>query len=158
GEAAQVSRARLSLLTGLRDQAEGGYPARLGSALRRLRDLSLVEELTEQEIRLHPLVGEFADQKIDGRGAFAATCAEHVRLALWDMSRLHEEIVRRGIDAVLADLRIGASLSGLSEKDRFERLIRPLDREAHCLRAWDPTSQPGLMLQQLRNRCFDMEI
>src|SRR6185503_12617886 len=43
GEAAQVPRARLSLLSGLRDRAEGGHPARLGTALRRLRDLSLVE-------------------------------------------------------------------------------------------------------------------
>src|SRR6185503_18322766 len=53
GEAAQVPRARLALLSGLRDRGEGGRPARLGSALRRLRDLSLVEELTEEEIRLH---------------------------------------------------------------------------------------------------------
>jgi hypothetical protein len=37
GEAAQVPRARLALLLGLRDRAEGGYPSRLGGALRKLR-------------------------------------------------------------------------------------------------------------------------
>jgi len=87
GEAAQVPRARLALLTGLRDRAEGGYPSRLGGALRKLRALSLVEELTEQEIRLHPLVREFAEQKIEGRDGFAAVCAERLGEALWEMGR-----------------------------------------------------------------------
>jgi NB-ARC domain len=69
GEAAVMPRARLALLTGLRDRAEDGHPARLGSALRVLHGLWLVEELTEQEIRLHPLVREFAERQIEGRGS-----------------------------------------------------------------------------------------
>src|SRR6185503_16582347 len=28
----------------------------------------------------------------------------------------------------------------------------------HCLRGWDPANQPGFLLQQLRNRCFEMEL
>jgi hypothetical protein len=39
-------------------------------ALRELGGLSLVEELTEEEIRLHPLVREFAERQI---GAYAGT-------------------------------------------------------------------------------------
>src|SRR6185503_21154082 len=40
----------------------------------------------------------------------------------------------------------------------LEALRRPLDREAHCLRGWDPEKEPGFCLQQLRNRCFEMGI
>src|SRR5262249_39381082 len=52
GEAVQVPRARLSLLTGLGDQPEDWQEAPLEEALMELGGLSLVEELTEHEIRL----------------------------------------------------------------------------------------------------------
>ncbi len=114
GEAAQVPRARLALLTGLRDEAKGGHAARLASGLRVLHGLSLVEELTEKEIRLHPLVREFAERQIAGREAFAAECAARLGEALRDMGRLHEEVAGRGVHAVLGDLRAGRRLAGAS--------------------------------------------
>jgi hypothetical protein len=156
GEASEVPRARLALLTGLSDRAEGGYPARLGSALRKLGDLSLVEELTENAIRLHPLVREFADKRIMEREAFAAACSARLSEVLWDMGRLHQEVASRGIDAVLGDLRIGAALAAADGRERFSQMLRPLDREAHHLRGWDPAEQPGFFLQQLRNQGFEM--
>jgi WD40 repeat protein len=156
GEVAQVSRATLALLTGLRDKAERGYPARLGSALWKLGELSLVEELTEQAIRLHPLVREIAEKQITEREAFKTACAERLVEALWEMGQLHEEVALRGVDAVIGDLRLGAALAGADGQERCERLIRPLDREAHALRAWNPGTQPEFFLQQLRNRCFEM--
>src|SRR5262249_14888026 len=124
GEAALVPRARLSLLTGLADAAEPGYPAPLEEALRELGGLSLVEELTERDIRLHPLVREFVDGQIEAREAFAATCAARLVEALWDIGRLHEEVATRGIDAVLGDLRAGSKLAEASEQARIDVLLR----------------------------------
>jgi hypothetical protein len=158
GEAAQVPRARLSLLTGLSDRPDGWREAPLEEALQELAGLSLVEKLTEQEIRLHPLVRAFAEQQIAGREVFAAACAARLSEALWDMGRLHEEVAARGVDAVLGDLRVGSRLASASGEGRLDALLRPLDREAHCLRRWDPAKAPGFLLQQLRNRCFEMGI
>jgi hypothetical protein len=160
GEAAQVQRATLALLTGLGDKgtAKPGYPAPLEEGLIELAGLSLVETLTEEEIRLHPLVREFAERQIAGRDAFAAECTGRMGAALRNMERLQEEVAGRGIDAVLGDLRVGASMAGVEGRAALERLIRPLDREAHCLRRWDAAREAGFLMQQVRNRCFEMEI
>ncbi|WP_437969798.1 NB-ARC domain-containing protein [Sorangium sp. So ce260] len=153
GEAEQVPRARLSLLTGLRDRAEKGRASPLGEALRAASQLWLVEELTDEEVRIHPLVREFIESTIADRSGFAAACAMRMGEALWDMGRLHEEVAGRGIDAVLTDLRAGAALA---PEQRLVRLIRPLDLEAHNLRSWGPTQEPGFFLQQLRNCCLNL--
>jgi len=161
GEAAQIPRARLSLLTGLADEADDGYAAPLDVALRVLSEFSLVEELTEHEIRLHPLVRQFAISTIYNRPLFAEMCAMRMADALWKMARLHSEVAKRGIDAVLSDLH--SALDILFEKQytpllnasRLTYLLRPLDLEAHNLRRWNPRSQPSFFLQQLRNRCLD---
>jgi WD40 repeat protein len=158
GESAPVPRAQLALLTGLPDRAGEGEAPPLDDALLALDGLSLLEKRTAEEIRLHPLVREFAQTKIDGREAFAAACAARLVEALWDMGRLHAEVAARGVYAVLGDLRTGSQLAGASGQARLEALMRPLDREAHALRGWDPAKAPGFFLQQLRNRCFEMGI
>ncbi len=158
GEAAEVPRARLALLTGLAVTAgKKGYPSPLGTALRRLADLFLVEALEgERAIRLHPLVREFAEGSIEGRAEFAAECAGNLGEVLWEMGRLSDEVAARGVDAVLGDLRVGVRLSREGEAGWIERLVRVLDREAHWLRRWQPAERPELLLQQVRNRCFEM--
>ena len=158
GEAAEVSRGTLSLLTGLSDVAAGGYGAPLEEALGELAGWSLVEELGEREVRLHPLVREFAERRIGdaGREEFAADCAGNLGEALWEMGRLNDEVAARGVDAVLGDLAVGVQLSRAGEAGWIERLVRALDREAHCLRKWKPEQRPELLLQQVRNRCFEM--
>jgi hypothetical protein len=166
GEVAQVPRARLALLTGLVDEAKEGYAAPLDEALIALHELSLVEELTEHEIRLHPLVQGFADETISDRPAFAEACAGRLADALWDMARLQAEVARRGIDAILADLRSALSLLPTTDHDsrftphvsRLTFLLRPLDLEAHHLRHWDPNQQPGFFLQQLRNESLELDL
>ncbi|HLM71763.1 MAG TPA: NB-ARC domain-containing protein, partial [Polyangiaceae bacterium] len=159
GEAAEVPRARLSLLTGLAVQPEAeGYPAPLAEALDKLEGLSLVEELTDEAVRLHPLVREFAAGTIEDQEAFGRECAGRLASALWDMKRLSAEVAGRSVAAVLEDLRIGEGLAGASGATRLQRLIRPLDREAHCLRRWDSAREPEFFLQQLRNRCFEMDL
>jgi WD40 repeat protein len=158
GEATEVPNARLALLTGLAERTEKkGHPPPLGAALRRLGELSLIEELGARTIRLHPLVREFAERRIEGREDFEAECAGNLGEALWEMGRLNDEVATRGVDAVLEDLRAGVRLSREGEAGWIERLVRPLDREAHSLRKWKPAESPELLLQQIRNQCFEME-
>ncbi|WP_437932652.1 AAA family ATPase [Sorangium sp. So ce291] len=157
--AADIPRARLSLLTGLESEAEEGFPGRLHDALREISALSFLEPMRGRDVvRLEPLVWEFAKQKIDAPEAFAAACAERLGEALGDMDRLQKEAATRKIDEVLTDLRIGIKLAGDSGRARLEALSRPLDRESSLLRRWDPEKAPDFFLQQIRNRCLDMGI
>ncbi|WP_437528806.1 AAA family ATPase [Sorangium sp. So ce726] len=157
--AADIPRARLSLLTGLASEVEEGFPGPLHDALREISELSFVEPMRKREVvRLEPLVWAFVKQKIEAPEAFAAACGERLGEALRDMDRLQSEVAKRKIDEVLADLRIGIQLAGAPGRARLEALSRPLDRESSILRRWDPAKAPGFLLQQLRNRCLDMGI
>lgn len=159
GEATQIPCARLALLTGLTGETEEGYHAPLDEALATLQEFCLIEELIEHKIRLHPLTREFAINKISDRASFAEGCAIRMAKALWDMKRLHTEVVKRGIDAVIADLRSALKIclpSREGSRKKLNALLRPLDLEAHHLRNWDPSRQPSFFLQQLRNRCFEL--
>jgi WD40 repeat protein len=153
---ARVSRAMLAHLTGLSNESKDGYLPPLEEALSELLEWSLVEELTEETIRLHPLVREFAASRIEDREAFAAACAKRLGKVLGEMGQIEKEVRTRGLDAVLADLRLGEELGGAGERELFRRLLRPLDREAHCLRAWDHAREPAFFLQQVRNISFEL--
>lgn len=163
GEAESIPRARLSLLTGLSDEAELGYSPPLDDALATLRDYSLVEELTDAEVRLHPLVCEFIDTQIHDRAALGLDAGYALAKALWDPARLEIEIISRSVDAVLEDLRIAVAFhpgkgsfasTSTPSKIGSRELLRTLDREAHSLRIWNHDDEPAFFLQQWRNLCF----
>ncbi len=159
GEAEQIPRARLSLLTGLADERSDWRDPPLDEALRELSEWSLVETLSESAIRLHPLVREFAVGNLGAnKEAFAQACAARMADALYDMERLSNEVERRGVDEVLYDVRAGVLLGEHSERCRLETLQRPLDREAHLLGRWNLREMPALFLQRLRNRSFELGI
>jgi WD40 repeat protein len=159
GEAAQIPRARLALLTGLVDQSPYGLPAPLETALNELNTLSLVEELGDQDLRLHPLVAKFVGQTIDERETFSNACAARIANTLLDPTQMNQAVVEHGIDATLSDLRLVERLStdGIIRKQGKD-LLRLLDQEAHTLRSWRPESEPGFLLQQLRNRCLVLRL
>ncbi len=165
GEAEQIPRARLALLTGLPDTAEEGYASPLEDALASLRDLSLAEELTADEVRLHPLVREFAAGQIADRAAFIEAAVASLSEALWDVERLEAEVHARGVDAVVADVRMAGVLAATcpalskvpgTSAPGFHPLLRALDLDSHILRRWNPATEPAFFLQQWRNRCFEM--
>jgi hypothetical protein len=161
-EAIQVSRARLALLTGLVDSAEPGCHTPLEEALSFLKDLWLIEELTDDEVRLHPLIREFAEKTVEDLTGFGLSCALALCVALGDVERLDDEIGRRGIYPVLSDLRSSVSL--LEQAGRFAApvralaVLRVLGLESHSLRAWDRGRAPSFFLQQLRNRSLELEL
>ena len=162
GEAEEVPRARLALLTGLAEKAEEeeGDPSPLGTAIRGgWGSCRLSSDLRgEGDQGVHPLVRVLAVGKSAGREDFAVECAGNLGEALWDLGRLNDEVAVRGVDAVLWDLREGVRLSrdGKADAGWIERLVRVVDREAHCLRRWRTAERPELLLQQVRNRCFEM--
>ncbi len=159
-EAETIPAARLGLLAGLSDAAEPGFLAPLNQALDTLCSYSLLETLAGDQVRLHPLVREFAEGTIQGRPAFAGLCAGRMAGALWDLGRLQNQTVRRGVDAMLADLRTGLGLCSTDQQSeaypRLSGLERVLDRQAHHLRGQDMGAQPAFFLQQLRDESFQL--
>ena len=133
-EATWIPTARLGLLTALADEGRPGYPAPLTRALKKLYDVSLIEELTGERLRLHPLVQEFAGKL--SPTAFRVEMAGRLAGALGDVQELEAQAMRRGTDAVLGDLRTGLWLcgDGSGGQGAYAQLSvweRVLDREAH---------------------------
>lgn len=151
-EAAAIPLARLSLLTGLNPLAEEGYPTPLASALRLLHNYSLIEKLEDNQVRLHPLVREFALRQISNPDEFSRQCSVKMGAALEDMLRVNREVFERGVDELLKDLKIGLKLH--PGNAALEELRLLLTREAHNLPDYYIKRYPGYFLQQVRNRAF----
>jgi len=159
-EAAQIPTARLGLLAGLEDDERPGRPSRLARALRRLEVLSLVEELRGDELRLHPLVREFAEAQTPAqvRDGFCKECAARLLAAYGDLARLERHCARRGVSALEADLTSAVGLLANTAyhngdvTTHLRRLRQVLERESHVLRGWEAARQPVHFAQQLRYR------
>jgi WD40 repeat protein len=161
-EGAEIPGARLGLLAGAPDHSQPGHPSPLARALRRLEDTCLAEEMIADELRLHPLVREFAIRQIPRTefAAFRRQCAERLADSYAHYATLEEQAHRRGIDAIQQDFIVALDLCPRAEEDevtvRLRRLFRILQREAHLLRSWDPSTQPVLFAQQIRNQASDL--
>jgi hypothetical protein len=160
-EAELIPISRLGLLTGLATEAKPGHPVPLTQALRKLYTASLIEELTADRLRLHPLVHVFAAQL--SPVAFRVELAARVATAFYDLAAVQTMVIQRGIGDVLDDLRTGLELSTHDSQDArvFTRLFsleRILGHEAHHLRDWSANANkpPGFFLQQLRNCALEL--
>lgn len=144
--------ARLSLLAGLKSD-HGWFESSLSRGLKELEEASLVEELREGQVRLHPLVHEFAAQKVPSgkeRDTYRARLGRNLWESISKMEVLEAEVASRGVDAVLDDLRVGISVApefSASQK-QLHTLKRVIDREAHVLRGWEPEADPTFLAQQ----------
>jgi WD40 repeat protein len=156
-EAAAIPAARLGLLAGVPDRDRPGSPASLARALRRLEDACLIEEMIADQLRLHPLVREFAIRQLlpSEIGVLRRGCAQRVADSFERYVTLEDHARRRGINAIQEDLILALDLCPPDADDlhaRLRRLLRVLQREAHNLRGWDPSTQPALFAQQIHNR------
>src|SRR5262249_6064659 len=146
------------------DRDRPGRPSPLARALKRLENACLVEEMIADELRLHPLVREFAIEQVPPAAAveFRHRCAERLADAYGEFAALEEQAECRGIDAIQQDFLMALELCPRDEHDevlgRLRRLFRILQREAHSLRGWDPSHQRALFAQQIRNQAADMGI
>lgn len=154
-ESEDIPVARLSLLSGLKETIGEGFPAPLARALRHLNNYSLLESLENgKRARAHPLVREFVRDQMSDLDAFALQCSTNMAAALEDMIRVHNEILERGVDALLADLRVGLNLK--PDNSILGELKRVLDKEAHNLRMPFWRDFPGYILQQVHNRAVNL--
>jgi len=187
-EAALIPVARLGLLAGIPEAGESFFDVTLDQALGDLEKASLVEELKEARLRLHPLVREYAAGTTADNAAFARQGAEKLVQAYEDFPTLERQCARRGIDAVQEDLLAALDLLAPQLEARTERLgvppwrkvtpapvlpgeepaydlplrlqtlLRLLQREVHTLREWQPQAQPLRFKQQMLYRAFDLQI
>jgi WD40 repeat protein len=153
--AASIPISRLALLAGISAEKEMDiFPSPLELAIVRLTDASLIEPLEHNDIRLHPLVHEFAaHQTPDAEVApFRLACAARVASAYETYTVLEAQIRTRGIDAIQGDLLAALKLVPSADGDvrtRLQLVLRLVQREAHHLRGWDPAAQPALFAQAI---------
>jgi WD40 repeat protein len=162
-ESAAIPIARLGLLAGLGDEARPGRRSPLRRAVQRLDDACLVERLEAEQIRLHPLIREFAiGQMSPGQVAeFRRQCLERAATALEDFPTLEALDLHRGVDGLQEDLIAILELCPQSTADlgaRLQALLRLLQREANHLRADDAKTNPTGFAQQIRNRASLLRI
>lgn len=152
-EASWIPISRLGLVTGIESNAEPGYPADLGAALKKLHIVSLIEELTDERLRLHPLVQEFAAHL--SPATFRVELAKRVAIASYDFSQLHERIVRHGVPMILEDVRTAIRFIADLPQDIVYLQLFNLDRALNILvpqlENWDATLRPSFLLQELFN-------
>ncbi|MCL4528588.1 MAG: DUF4062 domain-containing protein, partial [Chloroflexi bacterium] len=160
-EGTPTPTARLGLLTGIESSAETGHAAPLTRTIRRLQAISLIQELTTDRLRLHPLVREFAFSLASP--TLPGELATRMYEVLKNIQSLESHVKQRGIYAVLEDVRTGLWLCSNSNnsklvKEGLAAIERVLDRETHNLRDWDSEHYPNLFAQQLRIRAFDLDM
>ncbi len=89
-ESTAVPIARLGLLAGFGDEARPGRPSLLSRTVKRLDDACLVERLEDDQVRLHPLIREFARSQTppDEAEGFRRQCVTRGRGGPGRFSRL----------------------------------------------------------------------
>jgi hypothetical protein len=158
-EAALIPVARLGLLAGVPEETESFFDITLAQALGQLEDASLIEELKADQIRLHPLVREFAEKQVGGqRGNFRAQCVQNLIEAYEDLAVMEKHCAQRGVDAIQEDLIAAQILivkamlqrqTRIKLNDRLYTLLRLLQREVHNLRGWQVKNAPNRFAQQM---------
>ncbi len=151
---------RLGVLAGLGDEARPGRLSLLRRAVKRLEDACLVERLEADQVRLHPLVREFARSLTPEAETpeFRLACAGRMAAAYEDYATL-EEMARKhpGVTPLEDDLLTALGFCPSDDKSvqpRLQSMLRVLQRESHRLRTWDPKRAPAIFPQQIRNRAF----
>ncbi|MCB0062462.1 MAG: WD40 repeat domain-containing protein, partial [Caldilineaceae bacterium] len=166
GEAAQIPLARLGLLAGVSAVADGFFGAPLDAAVRLLEDSSLIEELHNEQLRLHPLVREFAANQTPAADLanFRSQCVENLHRAYCDIATLEDQVDRRGVHAVERDITTALDLvtkqPRLSEESlnvqaqqtpisELQSLLILLQQQSHTLHRWNRADAPTALAQQL---------
>ena len=158
-EAAAIPLARLGLLVGLPEGGGDFFGAPLGDAARELMDASLLEDLRDDLVRLHPLVRAFVGERTAAgeREGFRWECGARLIVAYEDLAVLEGQCARRGIDAVEQDLLTGLQLLGDAGASgpicaAAALLLRAVRQESHTLRGWDAEQEPALFREQWLKR------
>lgn len=130
-----------------------------------LRGLSLVEDVSKEEIQMHPLLCEFGQMLVQDAADGAALrqeAAERVIAAFEDVQRLEQWVKAKSYWDCLAQIRVARAYVATLQPDAEKRLLsieRHLDQETYFLATsglW-PEKIPGLFYQQMYNRMLEEE-
>ncbi|MCB9435230.1 MAG: hypothetical protein H6668_24980 [Ardenticatenaceae bacterium] len=112
-EAEYIPAAQLGLLAGIAPQPDDLLAPGLAEVVQTVADASLLEPLTAGNIRLHPLVRDFARQQTlpEQTPAFRLACAERLLLAYEHFPTLETQYRERGPDALQDDLLVALALA-----------------------------------------------
>ena len=133
----------------------------LWEARQQLQEVSLLEVLSGDQVRLHPLVREFGQRLVaenSERGqALLEEAGERIVIEFENLNRLESRATREGYWGCLAQVRAALEYVELLKSEqakRLNRVERLLDRESYVLgsEGWWPDVLPGLFYQQLYNR------
>jgi WD40 repeat protein len=151
----------LGLAAGLGESGDLLEP--LGDARYELHDLSLLEDLSGEQVRMHPMVREFGlgclAMEAEGGQAIRQAAIERLAGAFCDLGDLEKRAWRVGYWQLLAQVQAvldyGQALDPKSQQlAAIKQWKRRLDLESHLLGAsgiW-PSELPNLFYQQLYNR------
>ena len=161
-EATPIPLWLLGLAAGLGEHAESFEP--LGEACLELQAATLLERLSGEQVRLHPLVREFGQDllaALDDRGTRLATEAiERLDRAVVDLNALERRMQEKGYWGCLEQVRTARDYALLLHADEAASLVRIehwLDRESYLLAdeaGWHQRL-PGLLYQQLANHAVE---
>lgn len=161
-DAVPIPIPRLSLLTGISQNIKPGYPAPMAEALRELRSLSLIEDLSANQIRLHPLIIDFTKQAIIDQAEYELECVERIINSYWDPGILTNALMTRGVDAILDDLLVVKSFYdryNFEDLPEYALLFQLVSSEAYQLRFFNITGlSNGFFIQQMRNRALELSL
>jgi len=152
----------LGLAAGLGESGDFFEP--LGKALLDLQELSLIEELSREQARLHPLVQEFGRRLVTEEGERGMTmleeAGERLALEIADLNNLERRAFREGYGVCLEQVRAVCEYAASLSTTKIEQLRwieRQLDQESYLLgnEQWWPKTLPGLFHQQLFNRSVE---
>jgi WD40 repeat protein len=158
-ESSAVPIARLGLLCGLRDEARPGRLSPIRRAVKQLDGACLIERLEGDQVRLHPLIREFATLKTasDEAESFRSECVARAAESWEDFATVESLEARCGVDGLQEDMIAILEVCPDPASDlgaRLQALLRLVQREAHNLRVGDPQFRPTLFAQQVRNRAL----
>ncbi len=162
-ESTAVPIVRLGLLAGFSDEARPGRRSPLRRTAQRLDDACLIERLEGDQLRLHPLIREFArgQMSADQIDQFVCACLARVATAIEECKTLEALYAERGVDSLQEDLIAFLELCKVSASDLLARLqivLRLMQQEAHNLRGGQAKTSPTYFAQQVRNRAVLLSI
>jgi hypothetical protein len=161
-EATPIPLWLLGLAAGLGESGDIFEP--LGEACVQLQELSLLEELSEGQVRLHHLVRAFGRRLVAEDGDTGKMLLQEARERLTsefaNVNELERRALREGYWGCLERVRAAREYGELllTEKaERLEQVGRWLDRESYVLAdgRWWPQMLPGVFYQQLSNRALE---
>ena len=146
----------LGLATGLGEKNDILEP--FGEALLELQELSLVEDLSEDQVRLHPLVRKFGQSLVEDE--LLAEARERLTDKFANVNKLEQRARKEGYWKCLErvqEVAVYVQLLGIASAKIIEQVGHWLARESSLLGTGElwPAKIPGLFYQQLYNRSLE---